>query len=70
MKLVSTTLEGVEEFLATGHNGLGAGDVVTGDEETDEEADGECEEMGHGFGMTSTRTRGPRSAGVCGVSKP
>jgi len=36
---------------------------------TGDEADEEGEEMSHGFGMSSTLTSGPRSAGVCGVEK-
>jgi hypothetical protein len=42
--------------------------VLTEDESTGDEADEEGEEVGHGFGMISTLTRGPRSTGVCGVS--
>lgn len=72
MKLVSTTLQGVEEFLATGDNGLGAVDIVTGDEEASDEAEQEADEEDddHGEGRTSTLTSGPRLAGVCGASNP
>jgi hypothetical protein len=45
--------------------------VLAEDESTGDEADEEGDEDGddHGEGRSSTRTRGPRSAGVCGESK-
>jgi hypothetical protein len=43
--------------------------VLAENESTGDEADQEGEEVGHGFGMISILTRGPRSAGVWGVSK-
>jgi hypothetical protein len=43
--------------------------VLAEDESTGDKADEEGEEVGHGFGMISTLTRGPRSAGVCGSAK-
>jgi hypothetical protein len=45
--------------------------VLAEDESTGDEADDEGEEVGnHGEGRSSTLTRGPRSTGVCGESKP
>ena len=59
-------LEGVEGLAAFGFELGGFASVLTEDESTGDEADEEGEEVGHGFGMISTLTRGPRSAGVCG----
>jgi hypothetical protein len=45
--------------------------VLAEDEGTGDEADQEGDEVGHyGVSISSTFTRGPRSTGVCGVSKP
>ena len=66
----SLALEGVEGLAAFGFQLGGFASVLTEDESTGDEADEEGEEVGHGFGMISTLTSGPRSAGVWGVSKP
>ena len=44
----SLALEGVEGLAAFGFKRVGSGAVATEDESTGEEADQECEEMGHG----------------------
>ena len=64
----SLALEGVEGLAAFGFELGGFAGVLAEDESTGDEADEEGEEVGHGFGMSSTLTRGPRSAGVCGVA--
>jgi len=70
----SLALEGVEGLAAFGFELGGFAGVLAEDESTGDEADEEGEEVGHGSrgavgSKISTRTRGPRSAGVCGEEK-
>ena len=46
MKTVSTALERVEEFLATGDDGLGAVYVIASDEKSGDKAKGDADEEG------------------------
>ncbi|OBQ40856.1 MAG: hypothetical protein AN484_22080 [Aphanizomenon flos-aquae WA102] len=65
-------LEGVEGLTAFRFQRVGLGLVLAHDEGSGDEAYEEGEEVGnHGLSLvrSSTRTRGPRSAGVCGVAK-
>ena len=60
-------LEGVEDGLRLLLEVGGLLRVVTEDESTGDETDQDGDEVSdHGFGMTVTLTRGPRSAGVTG----
>ena len=71
----SLALERFEQLAAFGFAGLQAFGVLSSHEQTGDEAseetEGDGDEVEHGdyFVINSTLTRGPRSAGVCGLSK-